>query len=416
MSKSMDHASRISMEDYTYDLPGERIASHPLGRRDASRLLIYGQDGIRDGLFGDLARQLLPGTLLVMNNTRVVQARLEFFKDSGARIEVFCLHPVQPSADVQLALGSPSPCRWFCLVGNARKWKSGELKITNPDNAFTLGVRMVQAQDEGFLLDFSWEPAHYSFAEVLEACGRTPLPPYIRRPAETSDRQNYQCVYAMNEGSVAAPTAGLHFTPELLNELEDKGVHAAYLTLHVGAGTFKPVSSPTIGEHQMHREQFVVDKTLLEQVVQHAGPLVPVGTTSMRSLESLYWLGAKVYAGQLASNDKLYIDQWFPYGWSGPRPGRNEALRALLDWMDRHHMVRLKGETSLIIVPSYRFMMSDSLVTNFHQPGSTLLLLVAAFIGPAWKAVYGHALENNYRFLSYGDACFLDPGQGRKDR
>ncbi len=404
--------ARISMGDYHYDLPPGRIASRPLEQRDASRLLVYGTGKIDDAAFADLPHHLEPASLLVLNNTRVVQARLEFFKETGARIEIFCLHPVKPSPDVQLSLGAPSPARWFCLVGNAKKWKEGPLVIRQPDGSFMLEVRMAEARDEGYLLDFRWDPPGTDFAGVLERCGRTPLPPYIKRRAEDSDRQTYQCVFARDEGSVAAPTAGLHFTEGIFHALHRKGIQTDFVTLHVGAATFKPVSASGIAQHEMHREQFVVEKALLQRIIRHRGPLVPVGTTSMRTLESVYWLGAKHWQGEELPGNKLRLEQWAPYQWRGELPSRHQALDALLQWMDREERETLRGETALLIAPGYSFMMADSLLTNFHLPGSTLLLLVSAFIGPDWKDIYRHALNRDYRFLSYGDACLLK-GTGR---
>ncbi len=399
----------LKASEYTYELPADRIASYPLPDRDASRLLVYKDKKIQDAKFKDIARFLDPETLMVFNNTRVVQARLEFFKDTGARVEIFCLHPVGARRDVGLALSGGSPSRWFCLVGNAKKWKAGPLVIQHPGSKFCLQAHKVQASGEGYLIDFSWSPANLSFAEVLELTGKTPLPPYIARPAEQKDKATYQTIFARKDGSVAAPTAGLHFTDRVLKSLNKKGVLQDFVTLHVGAGTFKPVTADHIGEHRMHGEQFSVTRAFIQKLAVHQHPIVPVGTTCMRTLESLYWIGAILDAGVAADEDSLYLPQWAPYAFSGEKPDRSTAMRALLDHMDRHDKDTMEGETALIIVPGYRFAMTDALVTNFHQPGSTLLLLVAAFTGAAWQQIYHHALQHPYRFLSYGDACLLFP-------
>lgn len=400
----------LKASEYTYELPADRIASYPLAERDASSLLVYKDKKIVDAAFQEMASFLDPDTLMVFNDTRVVQARLEFFKETGARIEIFCLHPEGVHRDVGLVLSGGPPSRWFCLVGNAKKWKAGPLVIQHPDGNFRLEAHKVKASGDGYLVDFSWHPAHLSFAEVLELTGKTPLPPYITRPAEQKDKITYQTIFASNDGSVAAPTAGLHFTDRVMKSLQAKGIQQGYLTLHVGAGTFKPVTSEHIGEHHMHGEQFSVTKAFIQKLAQHQQPIVPVGTTCMRTLESLYWIGASMVAGiDLEVGDGLYLPQWAPYAFPGGKPDRPSAMRALLDYLERCDKVSLQGETALIIVPGYRFAMTDALVTNFHQPGSTLLLLVAAFTGKAWKQIYHHALRQSYRFLSYGDACLLFP-------
>jgi S-adenosylmethionine:tRNA ribosyltransferase-isomerase len=395
------------MKDFQYDLPPDRIAPYPLPERDRSRLLVF-RDGLaRTAAFSGLPDFLDPGDLLVLNKTRVVQARLVFYKASGARIEVFCLHPHAPESDVQLALGLPSPVTWECLVGNAKKWREGRLELRHEASGLVLQAELCSRAGEGHLIHFSWTPPGLGFGQVLELAGLTPLPPYIRRAAEPSDKKTYQTVYAREEGSVAAPTAGLHFTPALFRELEEKGIRHRFLTLHVGAGTFKPVSSPRIGGHQMHQEQFMVERSLLDALLERSGRLVAVGTTSMRTLESLYWIGCKILQGHRPPVGDVLLEQWFPYQWNGPLPSSRQCLQAVADYMDRQEAVALQGETALIIVPGYRFQLTDALVTNFHQPGSTLLLLVAAFAGPGWKAAYRHALDHGYRFLSYGDGSLF---------
>ncbi len=416
MNKQLKAATSVAMKEYTYTLPAARIASYPLKERDASKLLVYDHGRIHDSSFREMHQHLDPGTMLVLNNTRVVQARLEFFKSSGARIEIFCLHPSRPSKDVAVALGHFSPVQWYCLVGNAKKWKTGELEIRHPGRHFSLVASLERKEKDGFLINFRWEPSHLGFAEVLALAGKTPLPPYITRAPEAADRQTYQTVFASDEGSVAAPTAGLHFTPDVFQRLDQKGIDKAFLTLHVGAGTFKPVVSNTIGKHMMHEEQFMTDRDFLQRLLSQKGPLLAVGTTSLRTIESLYWLGAKIGRGHPPRGETPFISQWEPYEWKHPLPSKRQAIKALLHWMEEKELDQLNGNTALIIVPGYVFQMTDILATNFHQPGSTLLLLVAAFAGEDWKKIYQHALDNDYRFLSYGDGCLLfrDRGQGVK--
>lgn len=407
MCKQKPDVFRIPIQKYTYVLPEERIAAYPLPRRDSSKLLICRENRTHDAMFTDLHDHLPPGALMVFNNTRVVQARLEFYKETGARIEIFCLHPKEPSIDVHIALGSSSPSRWYCLVGNAKKWKSGPLVIRHPGNEYELTAVNAGRMEDGYLIDFHWKPAGLSFAEILEAIGKTPLPPYITREAETGDKTTYQTVFARYEGSVAAPTAGLHFTDHVFDNLKKRGITKEFVTLHVGAGTFKPVTSETIGQHAMHAEQFSVHYDVIHKLKEQNEAVVAVGTTGMRTLESLYWLGLQLKEERPAEARPLFLPQWFPYRYKHDLPAKKEALEELLRWMDRHKTERLQGETALIIVPGYPFRVTDALVTNFHQPGSTLLLLVAAFAGDAWKNVYQHAIDNHYRFLSYGDSCLF---------
>ncbi len=401
----------ISAADFSYALPQERIAEYPLKQRDRSRLLVLSGGDIVDTHFHKLIAHLEPGSHLVLNNTRVVQARLVFYKATGARIEVFCLEPLEPVREMDAALQQRSPVRWRCLIGNVKKWKSGKLFIQHPSTGFSLSASLEQDLGDSYAVDFYWQPDDIGFGEALELAGKTPLPPYIQRDAVDADRDTYQTIFARAAGSVAAPTAGLHFTPALLAALEKKRIPYGYVTLHVGAGTFKPVTSSTIGGHQMHEEQFLVDCQLVERLISWKGPLVSVGTTSMRTLESLYWLGANIISGKETVGDKLFLSQWAPYEWRGELPGRSDALGALLQWARNKNLHRLTGETALMIVPGYRFSMVDLLLTNFHQPGSTLLLLVAAFIGDDWRKVYNHALKANYRFLSYGDSCLFFKNQ-----
>ncbi len=397
----------ISTEQYTYHLPQEKIAFKPLEERDASKLLVYRNGNIEAHTFRNIADLLEAPSLMVFNNTRVVQARLVFQKESGALIEIFCLEPSGSIRDIQLALQQQRSATWFCLVGNAKKWKQGTLSL-DMGNGLTLKATKGEKHQDGFLIQFNWDTDH-GFAEILDRAGKTPLPPYIGRKAEDDDKIRYQTIYARNDGSVAAPTAGLHFTPGLMSQLNQKGVAHTYVTLHVGAGTFKPVSSATIGGHQMHREQIIVDKDTLGALLKHcSGTIISIGTTSLRTLESLYWLGVKLMHGYDIPPDGFRISQWEPYENDYQHlPRAGEALEKIVTFMEENRQHTIAGETSLIIVPGYRIRIANVLVTNFHQPGSTLLLLVAAFCGDDWERIYQYALGNEFRFLSYGDSCLL---------
>ncbi|MFN3555575.1 MAG: S-adenosylmethionine:tRNA ribosyltransferase-isomerase [Bacteroidales bacterium] len=407
LSNAVTDVKKISIQDYTYELPQERIATYPLEKRDASSMLVYRQGTIDKAVFSDISSFLPPGGLMVFNNTRVVQARLLFRKPTGALIEVFCLEPAGEQKDIQLAFQQKQHSSWFCLVGNAKKWKEGTLEMQTLQGAVLQATRG-EARQEGYVVHFQWNNPELSFAEILEMAGKTPLPPYLNRKAEEEDKTRYQTVYARHSGSVAAPTAGLHFSDEVLHNLAQQQIETAYVTLHVGAGTFKPVSASTMDEHQMHNEQIVVDRTTLKQLIRHCNnQIISVGTTSLRTLESLYWLGVKILRGYELPQHGFAIDQWEPYQYKDQLPDAREALEALVKLLDKHNMDVLHGETSLIIVPGYKVKMAHVLVTNFHQPGSTLLLLVAAFIGSDWRKVYDFALNNHFRFLSYGDSCLL---------
>jgi S-adenosylmethionine:tRNA ribosyltransferase-isomerase len=400
-------ASAIRIEDFSYELPAGRIASYPLADRDQSRLLVYKNGELTTDHFLRLDTYLPSQSMLVLNNTRVVQARLAFFKDSGARIEVFCLYPVKPLGEVQMALALSSPVSWRCLIGNAKKWKQGRLQMKNASGEVILTAEKGPCCGEEYGVNFSWKPESMSFAEVLEMLGETPLPPYINRPAEASDKQVYQTVFAKDDGSVAAPTAGLHFTTKVFERLADKQISKNFVTLHVGAGTFKPVSASTIDKHNMHQEQFLVDRELIRRLMKKEGHIVCVGTTSMRTLESLYWIGVKLLQGYQPEDDCVQVEQWLPYQYHESLPDTVDALGSVLSFMEQRQMQTLRGETSLIIIPGFVFRMVDILVTNFHQPKSTLLLLVAAFAGKDWKKMYDYALKNDFRFLSYGDSCLI---------
>ncbi len=416
MSDKTLKARNIRISDYTYQLPDKRIAAYPLPDRQLSKLLVFKNNHIEDAVFKDIGRYFEPGSLMLLNDTRVVQARLEFFKPSGARIEIFCLNPLDAGHDPQLSLSQKGSVSWIALVGNAKKWKTGSLEIVSPEQQFTLHAKKGVPVEDAYEIEFSWTPSHLSFGEVLEKVGKTPLPPYITRAAEDKDKHSYQCVFARNEGSVAAPTAGLHFTPDMIRKLSELGLKTGFLTLHVGAGTFKPVSTEEIADHSMHAETFMINRQFLDQLIRHfdnhpgAGrrkPIVTVGTTSMRTLESLYWIGARIKNGEDPGGNPVSLNQWAPYEWQGQLISPSTALKSLSSWMEKNNLEQLKGSTSLIIVPGYPFQLTDVLITNFHLPGSTLLLLVAAFAGSEWKRIYDHALNGDYRFLSYGDACLI---------
>ncbi|MDB5233462.1 MAG: S-adenosylmethionine tRNA ribosyltransferase [Hymenobacter sp.] len=408
---------QLSIHDFTYPLPPERIAPEPLPDRAASRLLVSRHGQLTDKQFRDLPGELPTGSLLIFNDTRVVRARLLAHRLTGGQVELFCLEPVAPHRSLELALQQTGHCTWRCLVGNGRRWKEGPvmLEFTTAEGQ-TATLRAVrQTQEAGTaLIDFRWEPAELPFAEVLRAAGHLPLPPYIGRPDTAADAVRYQTVYAAAEGAVAAPTAGLHFTPELLAELQDKGFSTGHVTLHVGAGTFQPVKADHMAGHPMHTEPILVTAALLRQLLAHRPrPLIAVGTTSLRTLETLFWLGVGLlqHAPNANASAELRVTQWQPYELDSAAAniGPELALNALLAHLETTGTDTLQASTQLLIAPGYRFRMVDGLVTNFHQPESTLLLLVAALLGPDWRSVYDHALAHGYRFLSYGDSSLLLP-------
>ena len=405
---------QLRIQDFHYALPPARIAPEPLPDRAASRLLVCRQGVISDRTFRDLPAELPPGSLLIFNDTRVVRARLLAQRPSGGQVELFCLEPVAPHRALELALQQTGHATWRCLVGNGRRWKSGpvQLDFEALGQPATLWAERQAAESGESLIDFRWEPAALPFAEVLRAAGHLPLPPYLHRPATAQDAVHYQTVYAAREGAVAAPTAGLHFTPEVLAELATRGIASGHVTLHVGAGTFQPVKAATMADHPMHAEPLIVQASLLRQLLAHqaalagpVGPVIAVGTTSLRTLESLYWLGAALAHDPAAP---LEVSQWQPYA-EGPAVAPAAALQALLDYLERTGSAAVEASTRLLIAPGYRFQLVQGLITNFHQPESTLLLLVAALLGPGWRRVYDHALAHGYRFLSYGDSSLLLP-------
>ena len=403
----MKNIQEIAIAEYDYPLPDERIAKYPLAERDTSKLLLYKGGDIREEKFANLPSFIPQGALMVFNNTRVIQARLRFRKETGAQIEVFCLEPEQP-ADYQLMFQETKECVWQCLVGNSSRWKSGVLsQVINIGGVdVRLSVERVSSAAVN-LVRFFWDGG-FTFAELLEAAGELPIPPYLNRKTEESDMSTYQTVYSKVKGSVAAPTAGLHFTPAVLSALDAAGVQRGEVTLHVGAGTFKPVKSELIADHEMHEEYIEVQRSLIEGIVAAGGTAVAVGTTSVRTLESLYFLGEKVNENPTIEESELCVGQWEPYNREHTL-STVEALTALLQWLDAKGLDRVHSHTRIMIAPGYKFRIVKAIVTNFHQPKSTLLLLVSAFIGGNWRKVYDYALANGFRFLSYGDSSLLIP-------
>jgi S-adenosylmethionine:tRNA ribosyltransferase-isomerase len=403
----MNDVKHISIEEYDYPLPEDRIAKYPLPERDASNLLVLKDNEIKKSQFKYVGDFLPKDTLLVFNETKVIRARLQFHKATGSRIEIFCL---EPEKDYQVAFSATSPVRWKCLIGNSKRWKEGKLsmELSVGGKPVVLSAERILQNDQYAEIEFSWMPENLSFASVLEAAGEIPLPPYLHRDAEPDDRDRYQTVFARYDGSVAAPTAGLHFTQPLIAALCEQGFTFDEVTLHVGAGTFKPVSTDTIGEHAMHSETIIVRKSLIQNLINQIGkPIIPVGTTSTRTLESLYWIGVMLQEQGLDLRP-LHVEQWFPYENHAPLSAP-EALQNIVDYLEKHGLTRLEASTALMIAPSYKMRIITGLITNFHQPKSTLLLLVSAFIGERWKDCYRFALDNGFRFLSYGDSCLFLP-------
>ena len=404
----MKNIQEIAIAEYDYPLPDERIAKYPLAERDTSKLLLYKGGEIVEERFSNLPSFIPQGALMVFNNTRVIQARMRFRKETGAQIEVFCLEPEQPT-DYQMVFQERSECIWQCLVGNSNRWKGGVLSqvINIAGVDVTLSVERVSSAASVNLVRFFWDGG-FSFAELLEAAGELPIPPYLNRKTEENDKNTYQTVYSKVKGSVAAPTAGLHFTPAVLSALDAAGVQRGEVTLHVGAGTFRPVKSELIADHEMHEEYIEVQRALLERLVAADGAAVAVGTTSVRTLESLYFLGEKVSENPAREESELFVEQWAPYNREHTL-STVEALKALLLWLETKELDRIHSHTRIMIAPGYKFRIVRAIVTNFHQPKSTLLLLVSAFIGANWRKVYDFALENGFRFLSYGDSSLLIP-------
>ena len=390
----------IHIKDFSYELPDDRIAKYPLAERDTSKLLVYNKGNISHDIFRNLTAYLPQGALMVYNNTRVIQARLFFQKESGARIEVFLLEPHAPR-DYEQIFQARGMCEWKCLVGNSKKWKTGALRLCTASENDDIDLQVERVDDS--VCRFLWK-GDMSFAELLERVGELPIPPYLNRHSEPNDKITYQTVYARIKGSVAAPTAGLHFTDRVLHDIDALGIEREEVTLHVGAGTFKPVKSETISGHEMHSEFISVKRSSIERLIAHGGRAVAVGTTSVRTLESLYYLGVRAYNHQPLTE----VEQWEPYETS-PSLTAVEALEALLAWMDENGLDVLHASTRIIIVPGYKYHIVERLITNFHQPQSTLLLLVSALIGNDWHKVYDYALSHEFRFLSYGDSSILIP-------
>ncbi len=407
--KTMKDLKSIKTEQYNYDLPGHRIAKFPLEERHNSKLLILRDDKISEDVFINMPDYLPRESLLVFNQTRVIQSRLFFRKATGSIIEIFCLEPFSPYPDFQRAFQVKKKTIWKCFVGNSKRWKSGNLTLNAKAGniSFKLTVSRIRKQETASEIEFTWLPGHFTFGEVLDAAGSIPIPPYLKRKSVESDKQRYQTVFARNTGSVAAPTAGLHFTEQVFEKLSKSGIEGGKITLHVGAGTFKPVISDTIEEHEMHFEKVMVDKNLILNLHSYANKkIIPVGTTSVRTLESLYWFAVKQMKNGFRDNE-LHINQWEPYEMNDLKLTRTAVCDIILKWMKHKDKEILTGSTQLMIVPGYWYKMMDGMLTNFHQPKSTLLLLVAAFIGEKWKNVYDYALAKDFRMLSYGDSCLF---------
>ena len=401
---------QIRISEYNYQLPDERIAKFPIAERDHSKLLVYEHGQISDDVFYHLPKYLPKNSLMVFNNTKVIQARLHFRKETGALIEIFLLEPIVP-ADYEQMFQTVGSCSWSCLVGNLKKWKEGELtrQIDVNGQSFTLRASRRGEHGTGHQIDFEWDAQAVSFSEILEAVGELPIPPYLNRKTQESDKTTYQTVYSKIKGSVAAPTAGLHFTEKVLHEIDACGIDREELTLHVGAGTFKPVKSECIEGHEMHSEYISVRRQTLKKLLQHEASAIAVGTTSVRTLESLYYIGLKLESSPDLSEDELHVSQWEPYEQKGASIPATQAIQNIVEYLDRHQRSVLNTSTQIIIAPGYEYKIVKVLITNFHQPQSTLLLLVSAFLKGDWRRVYDYALSNDFRFLSYGDSSLLIP-------
>ncbi len=406
----------LLIETYNYDLSDERIAKYPLAERDSSKLLVYKNGEISESVFSNISEILPDNCLLVCNNTRVIHARIVFHKSTGARIEVFCLEPIGPS-DYVLSLSSTTGCEWICLVGNLKKWKEG--KLTQPvemgGETVLFSAEKISTEGNTHRIRFSWDNDRVAFSEILESIGELPIPPYLNRDTEESDEETYQTVYSRIEGSVAAPTAGLHFTDAVFASLKKKNIEVEELTLHVGAGTFQPVKTDDVSEHVMHTETIIVPLKTIKHIRKKSGNIIAVGTTSVRTLESLYYVGSSLslrdfpLKGENGAQEPvvLKVGQWEPYTLPENPISANEALQNIIDYLEENGLDTLHAETQILIKPGFQFRIINGMITNFHQPKSTLLLLVSAFVGDNWKNIYNFALENNFRFLSYGDSSVL---------
>ncbi|MFM9908159.1 MAG: S-adenosylmethionine:tRNA ribosyltransferase-isomerase [Chitinophagaceae bacterium] len=401
----------LSISDFTYTLPLHQIAHYPLAERDESKLLLYYNNKISEDVYKNLDQYIDPASLMVFNNTKVIEARLLFQKDTGAVVEVFCLEPDHRYPDITTGMVQKGSVVWNCLIGGASKWKAGQVlekKIRYQNLEIYIRAKYLQKKDDQFSIELQWSPIELSFAEIVHIAGVMPLPPYIKRTVTPEDVERYQTIYASSNGSVAAPTAGLHFTEALLRKLEEKKILTEFITLHVGAGTFKPVKAASMELHTMHSEFIDVPLVTIERILQHySNAITAVGTTTARTIESLYWLGIKILLKPTISYDELFLSQWEPYELPGKDISVPDALGELIIWLHQNKKSRLITTTQLLIAPGYDFKIINGLITNFHQPQSTLLLLVAAFLGDDWKKIYQYAIENNFRFLSYGDGCLL---------
>ena len=419
----MEDTKHIQIKDFNYNLPDERIAKFPLAERDHSKLLVYREGKVSEDIFTSLPDYLPKGALMVLNNTKVIQARLHFKKETGALIEVFCLEPFLPH-DYVLMFQQKKQCSWLCMIGNLKKWKNGPLTREIEANGRRIILKATRGETHGssHRIDFEWNDDDLTWADILDAVGELPIPPYLNRKTEESDKTTYQTVYSKIKGSVAAPTAGLHFTQRVLNALDAHGIEREEVTLHVGAGTFKPVKSKEIEGHEMHTEYICVHRQTIEKLIAHGGQCIAVGTTSVRTLESLYYIGVLLSRNPDASEEELHVPQWMPYEYAEstrphgtPDDGRPEALdtiealQLILDYLKRHGLPSLHTSTQIIIAPGYKYHIVRIMITNFHQPQSTLLLLVSAFVNGDWRKIYDYALANDFRFLSYGDSSLLMP-------
>jgi S-adenosylmethionine:tRNA ribosyltransferase-isomerase len=404
----MTDPKQISIQDYTYDLPEEKIALYPVPERDTSRLLIYQKGSITEDIYKNIHQHLPANSLLLFNDTKVIKARILFKKPTGGVIEIFCLEPFEAINEYSTVMNTKAGCRWKCMIGGASKWKDGDLEKKLANGIGLLKARLTEKLADAYVVEFSWSPADLTFAEMIDLAGDIPLPPYIKRNTEIKDTERYQTIYARDEGSVAAPTAGLHFTENIFSELANKNISRDFVTLHVGAGTFKPVKAAILQDHEMHAEWIEVSSETIKNILHHIDEtIVAVGTTSLRTLESLYWLGCKVL--QQPTIRQLQLTQWEIY----EKPliadpiSSKQALQALLNWLQKNRQGKLFTSTQVLIAPGYQFRLANALVTNFHQPHSTLLLLIAAAVGNDWKKIYDYALQNQFRFLSYGDGSLL---------
>jgi S-adenosylmethionine:tRNA ribosyltransferase-isomerase len=405
------HPQYLSIQDFTYHLPENRIAQYPLANRHASKLLIYKNGHITEDIYRNISNHIPAHSLLIFNNSRVIEARLKFKKTSGGVIEIFCLCPHKTYPDITTAMRQQGKVYWNCLIGGASKWKPGttlEKQIETQQGSLIIKASVAERTAENFVIAFTWQPADYSFAEVLHLSGQIPLPPYIKRTAQKEDEKSYQTIDAAHSGSVAAPTAGLHFTDEIFESLQQKNIAADFVTLHVGAGTFKPVKAEYMQQHIMHAEFIDVDKTTIENILQNAAHIFCVGTTSLRTIETLYWAGVKIYQQPDITQEELNISQWEVYdNLYTDALSAQQSLQTLLQWMEQHKLKKFIAQTQILIAPDYKSKIVSGLITNFHQPQSTLLLLIAALIGDSWHSVYAYALDHDFRFLSYGDGCLL---------